>query len=143
MHDRLQTTIYRILTAIALQARIIMVDTFESSDSNILKTLDWLDRLLDERLESGDAGWNLLVRFSLAFMLTLYYTDIILELMLGKFSNYYPVMQCSVLRPNRQPEFTSYLLVIARIAPINRHIDMNITLTCEPSLSYDKGVAYS
>ena len=36
-----------------------------------------------------------------------------------------------------------YLLVIASIVPINKHLDMNLNLTCMPTLSYDKGIAYS
>ena len=143
VYDRLQITLLRILTVTVMQTCSIIVNTFNLSDTYTLKTRELLDKLLEGKLESGHDGWNLIARFCFAFMLTLYYTDMILELMLEKFSNYYPVLQRTDSRPQRHPEFISYLLVIARIAPINRHIDMNITLTCEPSLSYDKGVAYS
>jgi hypothetical protein len=126
-----------------MQTCSIIVNTFNLSDTYTLKTRELLDNLLEGTLESGHNEWNLIDRFIITFILTLYYTDMILELMLENFSNYYPVLQRSDSRPQRHPEFTFYLLVIARIAPINRHIDMNITLTCEPTLSYDKGTAYS
>ena len=142
-YDRLQITLLRILTVTVMQTCSIIVNTFNLSDTYTLKTRELLDNLLEGTLESGHNGWNLIDRFIITFILTLYYTDMILELMLENFSNYYPVLQRSDSRPQRHPEFTFYLLVIARIAPINRHIDMNITLTCEPTLSYDKGTAYS
>jgi hypothetical protein len=143
VYDRLQITLLRILTVTVMQTCSIIVNTFNLSDTYTLKTRELLDKLLEGKLESGHDGWNLIDRFCFAFMMTLYYTDMILELMLEKFSNYSPVLQRTDSRPQRHPEFISYLLVIARIAPINRHIDMNITLTCEPTLSYDKGTAYS
>ena len=143
MFDRLRSTLLFILTVTVLQTRNIIVNKFELSDSHILKLLDWLERLLQGAQESGHAGRNLLVRFSFTFILTLNLFEVILELMLEKFSEYYPVLKCFVSRPPRQPEFTSYLLVVARIAPILKNIDMNLNLTCEPTLSYDKGTAYS
>ena len=36
-----------------------------------------------------------------------------------------------------------YFLVIASIVPIHKLLDMNLNLTCPPTLSYDKGIAFS
>ena len=88
VYNRLQITLLRILTVTVMQTCSIIVNTFNLSDTYTLKTRELLDNLLEGKLESGHDGWNLIDRFCFAFMLTLYYTDMILELMLEKFSNY-------------------------------------------------------
>ncbi len=36
-----------------------------------------------------------------------------------------------------------FWLVITSIGSINKHLDVRKNLTCPPTLSYDKGIAYS
>jgi hypothetical protein len=46
-------------------------------------------------------------------------------------------------RPQGQPDYTPYFLVVANIIIIHKLLDTNITLTCPPTLPYDKGVGFS
>ena len=95
-----------------------------------------------QRVARATTGWDLISRFSFTFLLILNFTDMMLD-MIEKLENYPRPPRQLLSRPSRQLEFTFYLLVIARIAPINKRIDMNLNLTCEPTLSYDKGIAFS
>ena len=45
--------------------------------------------------------------------------------------------------PQGPIKFFLYFLVIASIVPIHKLLDMNLNLTCPPTLSYDKGIAFS
>ena len=49
----------------------------------------------------------------------------------------------SFLCPQGHPNNIFLFLDIASLAPINKLLDMRRNLTCAPTLSYDKGVAYS
>jgi hypothetical protein len=47
------------------------------------------------------------------------------------------------LHSQGMPEYTPYFLVVANTIIIHKLLDTNITLTCPPTLPYDKAVGFS
>ena len=50
-----------------------------------------------------------------------------------------PISSC----PQGPKYYILFFVVVANTVIINTHLDMNANLTCPPTLSYDKGIAYS
>lgn len=47
------------------------------------------------------------------------------------------------LHPQGLLDYTPYFLVVANINTVHKLLDTNTTLTCPPTLPYDKGVGFS
>jgi len=92
-------------------------------------------------LEGGHSGIDLilmLVLFTPVFMFTSVVTSL---LFFGNDSHWLvpPSSPC----PQGPKYYTPLFVVVANIVIIHKLLDMNTNLTYPPTLSYDKGIAYS